>query len=200
MEVKVSRLQYFCLITNLLYGKAIGLTTGAMVRVIGSDVWTSMTIVFIAGTVLILIVAYTGSKFPDMTIVDYSNQLLGKWITGFFSILLTVFFAFAFVTSANTMTLHVKQYLLPETPFFVLCLLYTALALYGVLLGIEVIIRISFAAFVMIVLFNIITVIGTLQDFRVMNILPIMDKGIARNITTSMLSSGDLGLLYWAWV
>ena len=195
LKTKTSKLQYFSLFTNLLYGKAIGITAGVVVRAVGADAWTSMLIAFLIGIIFIQLMAHLGSKFPELTMIDYSKLLLGKWVSRFFSILLVIFFAFAYATSANTLTLHIKQYLLPETPTIAIILLYAALVFYGTSLGIEVITRVSFIAFVLIILFNIITIFGTIQDFQAMNLQPIFDKGIIENLKAGIYSFGDLSFV-----
>jgi cation/acetate symporter len=40
-------MQYFLMIPNLIFGKAIGITAGVMARKIGADTWFSMTIGFV---------------------------------------------------------------------------------------------------------------------------------------------------------
>jgi hypothetical protein len=42
-------MQYFLMVPNLLYGKAIGITAGVMVRKLGADTWISMTFGFMIG-------------------------------------------------------------------------------------------------------------------------------------------------------
>ncbi|MFX4262529.1 GerAB/ArcD/ProY family transporter [Pelotomaculum propionicicum] len=198
MKTKTSRLQYFFMIPNLLYGKAIGVTSGVIVRKIGADVWTSMLFGFVAGTVVITVMAYLGSKFPDKTIVQYSEVLLGKWTGRIIGLLLTIFFAVAFGTSANTMTLHVKEYFLLETPFFIICLLYTLLCMYGVFLGIEVVLRFSLFGFLGAMLINVTMVLGTVKDFRFINLQPLLDKGIAANLANSIYIFSDIAMAIFA--
>lgn len=152
-----------------------------------------MLIGFLFGTFFIILTVYLGSKFPEKTIIQYSNELVGKWGAKLIGVLLFIFFIFAFITSANTLILHIKQYLLPQTPYFVICLFYTLLTLYGLHLGIEIIIRLSFFAFLMVLLLNVIIILGTLKDVDVMNLLPLMDKGIIPNLTASIITFGDLG-------
>jgi spore germination protein KB len=83
--IKVSRTQYFFLIPNLLFSKAIGITVGVLARKIGGDAWTAMVIGFLAGTVLMLIMTYLNTKFPDKTIIQYSEEIVGKVVSKFIS-------------------------------------------------------------------------------------------------------------------
>lgn len=186
MKQKIDRLQYFFMIPSLLFGKAIGITSGVIVRKIGSDVWVAMIIGFIFGTIAAILMAYICSKFPEKTMVEFAEDLFGKWIAKLIALILAVYFAYAYAVSANVMTLHLKEYFLPETPFIVLCIVYTVLCTYGVIMGAEVVIRFSFFGFFMLWAINITMILGTLADFRILNIFPIFDKGIKANITSSI--------------
>jgi type III secretory pathway component EscS len=77
---KIDRMQYFFMIPNLLFGKAIGITAGVMVRKLGADTWISMTIGFMIGIIIMLLMVYLCSKFPGKTIIEFSEELLGKWV------------------------------------------------------------------------------------------------------------------------
>ena len=78
MKAKISRMQIFLLIPNMLFGKAIGITSGVMVGKIGADTWISMTFGFIIGAIIIFLLTYLSSKFPEKTIIQYSEELLGN--------------------------------------------------------------------------------------------------------------------------
>lgn len=198
MVAKIDRLQYLLMIPNLVFGKAIGITAGVMMRRIGSDTWTSMLIGFIIGTGVILLLTFLGSRFPNQTIIEYGGQLLGKWAGRFAGGLLAGFFMMAFAASANTMTLHLKEYFLPNTPFWIICALYTLLCMYGVFLGIEVVVRFSMVGFVMIILINLAMLTGTFQDFKWIHLLPLIDKGIFADIWGSVYIFGDLAIVILA--
>jgi spore germination protein KB len=194
MEARIDRLQYFLMIPNLVFGKAIGITAGVMMRKIGSDAWTSMIFGFIIGIMVMLLLTFINSRFPGKTIVQYSEEIMGKWVGHGIGLLLAVFFIMAFGASASTMMLHLKEYFLPDTPFFLICILYTLLCMYGVFLGIEVAVRFSMLGFVMIVLINLAMISGTFQDFKWINLLPLMDRGLLSNIWNSIYIFGDIAM------
>ncbi|MDP4182825.1 MAG: endospore germination permease, partial [Bacillota bacterium] len=180
---------------NLLFGKAIGITAGVMVRKLGADTWISMTIGFAVGILIILLMVYLCSKFPDKTIIEFSEQLLGKWVgRRGIGILLALLFIMAYGASANTMTLHLSEYFLPETPFYLICILYTLLCMYGVFKGIEVVVRFSFVGFIMSVLISVTMFTGTTEDIKLINILPLMDNGFLKDLTGSFYIFGDIAM------
>lgn len=196
--IKISRMQYFFLIPNILFSKSIGITVGIIVRKIGGDTWTAMAMGMLVGIILMLLIVYICSKFPDKTIINYSEDILGKWISKIIGIVLSVFFAIAFATSANVMTLHLKQYFLIDTPFLLICLAYTLLCMYGAFLGVEVIIRFSLLGFLGALLINITMITGTIGDFEANNLLPLLDQGLAANMINSIYIFTDLTMAIMA--
>jgi spore germination protein KB len=192
MKTKISRMQLFLLIPNLLFGKAIGVTSGVMAREIGADTWLSMTFGFVIGCIIIIMLTYLSSKFPDKTIIGYSEELLGKWGGKSISILLFLFFIIAYATSANVLILHLKDYFLLETPTFILCIVYTLLCAYGVYLGIEVIVRFSLIGLLMLFSITVFMIIGTMTDFEFINLQPLMDKGFLNDLGSSIYLFTDL--------
>ncbi|MCF6093302.1 spore germination protein [Microaerobacter geothermalis] len=191
-NAKIDQIQYFSLFPNLVFGKAIGFTSGVLSRQVGADVWTSMLIGFVIGTLIMLFMTFIGSRFPDKTILQYSSHLLGKWPAKWIGVILFLFFSVAFTTSANVITLHIKEYLLPETPMIVLTVSYVLLSMYGVILGIEVILRLALFALIMTILLDFLMVIGSIAKFDIMNLLPLFDRGIVKNITSSIYLFPDL--------
>lgn len=189
---KIDRIQYFFMIPNLLFGKAIGITAGVMVRELGADMWISMTMGFTVGILIILLMVYLCSKFPDKTIIEFSEQLLGKWIGKSLGVLLALFFIMLYGASANTMILHISEYFLPQTPFSLICIIYTLLCMYGVFLGIEVVVRFSIVGFIMYMMIGITMITGTTEDFKLINLFPLMDNGFIKNFTDSFYIFGDI--------
>lgn len=198
MKAKISRMQVFMLIPNLIFGKAIGVTSGVMARKSGADVWISMIFGFIIGGAIICLMTYLSSKFPSKTIIEYSEILMGKWIGKFLGVLIIILFCISFGASANVLIHHLKEYFLPETPFIVLCLVYILLCLYGVDLGIEVVIRFSLVSLIMLFGITITMITGTVKDFRFINLQPLMDGGLLKDIEGSLYLFSDLVMAIFA--
>jgi len=191
---KIDRMQYFFLIPNLLFCKAIGITAGVMVRKLGADTWLSMSIGFVIGICIMLLTVQLCSRFPDKTIIQISQELLGSFVGSSIAIILILFFIIAFGTSANVMTLHLTEYFLPETPFLVICILYVLLCAYGVFLGVEVVVRFSTVGFIMLVLITLTMVTGTVEDLKTINLFPLMENGLLADTAGSLYLFGDISI------
>lgn len=195
LKAKISRLQYFFMIPNLIYGKAIGITSGIVVRKVGGDVWTSMLIGFLIGTLIVMATSVIAIRLGEDNIVQFAKKTMGPRSSYLLGIVLGIYFAIAFTVSSNVLMLHLKEYLLPQTPFLMLCIVYIALCTYGAWLGVEVIIRFSFFGFIMTMLINITMVIGTFRDFRVQNLQPTLDRGIIANVMASPYVFLDISMI-----
>jgi len=185
---------YFLLIVNILWDKAIGATSSVMARAVGQDTWISMSFGFMVGALVMLIMAYLNSRFPEKTIVQYTEELWGKVAGVIIGLLLAVFFIVAFGVCANVLIIHASAYFLPETPVIVLCVVFTLLCMYAVYLGIEVIARYAFFGIGSILLMNGLMTLGGLEDFRLIDLLPLMDRGILPDISGSIYLFGDTAL------
>jgi spore germination protein KB len=182
------------MIPNLVFGKAIGVTAGIIVRRISGDVWTATVIGFATGIIIMLLMAFLCSRFPDKTIIRFSEELLGKWVGRGIGVILALFFILAYGASAGTMILHLSEFFLPETPFIIICLIYTLLCMYGVFLGIEVSVRFSAVGFAMLVLISIAMITGTLTYISLNNLLPVFDQGLWANLNGSLYIFGDTAM------
>lgn len=198
MKAKIDRLQYFFMLPNLVYGKIIGITAGITARVVGGDAWISITIGCLLATMSVLIMTFLSSRFPENTIIEYSDEILGRAFSKILGAILAIYFGLSFSCSINVITLHLKEYMLPETPYMVLCLVYGMLCVYGVLLGVEVVIRFSMFGFVMTLLINLTMILGTIDDFKMINLRPLFDAGLINDIKASMYSFTDLTMLILA--
>lgn len=181
-------------IINILWDKSIGATSSVMARAIGQDTWISMSMGFAAGALIMTAMAYIGSRYPEKTIVQYSEELLGKAAGIVIGLMLALFFIIAFAVCANVLIIHASAYFLPETPYIVLCLVFTLLCMYAVYVGIEVIARYAFLGLVSILLMNFLMMWGGLEDFRLVHLMPLMDKGLIADVGASIYIFGDLAL------
>lgn len=198
MKAKINRLQYFFAIPNIMYSKAIGITAGITVRVVGGDAWISMTIGLLAGTVMVLLMTFVVNKSPDKTIIEYTREILGKGFSRLLGIILTVYFAVTFAISSNVVLLHLKEYLLPETPFLILAIIFNLLCTYAVYLGIEVVLRFALFGFIMNMGINITMMSGTIGDFKFVNLRPFFENGILADLKGSIYVFTDVTLVILA--
>lgn len=142
------------------------------------DVWISTLLSFIICVIFLLPVFLLARKYPDKTIIQYSELLLGR-IGGK---IIGLLYAFYFLhVSANTVRLFGEYFTaapMPETPLVVFLITLVLVAAYAVYKGVEAIGRVG----EMIIPLNLIVVIiislMVIKDINFNNLKPLLEKGI----------------------
>lgn len=142
------------------------------------DVWISTLLSFLICVIFLLPVFLLARKYPDKTIIEYSELLLGK-IGGKIVGLLYVFF-FLHV-SANTVRLFGEYFTaapMPETPLVVFLITLVLVAAYAAYSGAEVIGRVSEIVVPLNLILVIIISLLVIKDLNFNNLKPLFEKGI----------------------
>lgn len=142
------------------------------------DVWISTFASFFVTLIFVLPILFLGKKYPDKTIIQYSEILLGG-IAGKIVGLLYVWF-FLHI-AANTVRLFGEYFTaapMPETPLLVFLITFVIVATYAVYNGLEVIGRVS----EIIIPINLIVIILisflVILDMNLNSLKPILEKGV----------------------
>ncbi|MDF2627830.1 MAG: spore gernimation protein [Symbiobacteriaceae bacterium] len=193
-KVKIGALQLITIFASLIFGKAIGFTNGGLARTVGRDAWASMTVALLTGMLLLPAIVWLARRGGG-PLIAYIKRLLGRWLGGLVLLLFAVYFGFAFATSANTMTLHISDYLMTETPFAVFVVGYTLLVTYGVYLGLEVAARLSVLGLIMTGLLTISMMAGSFDKFNYTQMLPMFDHGVLPVLAASSIAHTDVAMV-----
>lgn len=139
------------------------------------DVW----IAFVAGTIISLpplaLLVFLGIKFPDQTIIQYSQTLLGPIWGRFAGGTLISLWIYAAASTARSFGESFVIAIMPETPILVFIVVMTLLAANAAKNGIEVIGRIADNAVWIVIPFLILLLVlpfGSLQFNRLLPLLP----------------------------
>jgi len=171
-QVRIGAFQLVTIFANLVYGKAIGFTNGALARTVGRDTWIAMAVAFLTGMALIPAMVWLARRTVGYGLVTYLKRLLGRPLGALVLLIFAGYFGVAFATSANTATLHINDYLMTETPFMFFVIGYTMLIAYGVYLGLEVAGRLSVFGLLMTLLLTLSMVAGAFDKFDAPHLLP----------------------------
>jgi spore germination protein KB len=153
------------------------------------DAWASAIVSFVGAAALVLMIAGLGIKFPELTIVEYSQILIGKWPGR----LLCVIIIWAFLVIAATDTRIYAEALitgfLTETPlpFIVFSMVITgSVAAYS---GLEVIGRVADLLFPIFVLMIVLSLAFAAPDALTMkyNLEPVLARGIGPVVRGSIV-------------
>lgn len=193
-KVRISRLQLITMLACLVFGKAIGYTSGLMARTVESDAWLSMIFSFVWGMLLIALVAWIAARMGGAELHVYLPRLLGRPLSATVLLLLSLWFFVAYMTGAITITQHVNDYLMTETPVIVFVLATSIICLYAAYLGIEVLGRLSVLGLALTALLNLLMVAGSVQRLDFTRLLPLFDSGFLPVLAASSYGLTDVAM------
>lgn len=193
-EGKISGSQFMWLLVTIVLPTAVLFIPALTIEKAGSSAWISGGItVTIWGLIIIWIASTLGERFPEMTLVDYSSQILGKFMgkmVGFFYMFICIYVNVLIIREFGEFLVTA---FMPETPILVFNFFLLALAASSVRNGLEVIARMNH--FVVSLMFFALIFIFTLvfgeADFK--HLLPFMEEGIKPILDSSLTPMGWRG-------
>jgi spore germination protein KB len=160
------------------------------------DAWIAAIIGVGLGMLLTLFYNHVSKFFPNMTIVQYSENLFGRWIGKTIS-LLFVFFSFIGATTllfymGNFMTVQIMS----ETPIEYINILFASIVILGIRLGLETLSRaaeIFFPWFVFLFLMLAVLICPQI-DFE--HVQPVLETGIKPLFKGALTLAATASLTY----
>lgn len=158
------------------------------------DVWLSAILATTLGLAGVYLIITLGLRYPSQTVIQYSQQIIGRWLGGFISLLYITFFLLIAIYATRDFAELYLTYIMPETPIYIFTGVILLMAAYASVNGLEVIARIA-EIFVPIILF--VTVLGILFNIPNMNflmLLPALEGGWRPVIVDAIVEVPYLGL------
>ncbi|RXT06944.1 GerAB/ArcD/ProY family transporter [Ammoniphilus sp. CFH 90114] len=191
MKVQITNGMFMALIINMVYAKAIGMTQGIMAREAGSDMWISTMFATLQGCAMMFLTVLIIRRSPELDYMEQTQVMLGKWAGKLVALVLFVFFAGAYSSIMITYVYHLMDYFLPEVPILVFILIALFIGGYGIVFGIEVIGRMALVGVFFILVLNILILAGSLLEFDVQELLPVLESGFWNTVWTSRHNDTD---------
>lgn len=193
-KVTISNNQFTALLVCCTWPTIINYGSGFLARKVGQDMWISGIISVLFTLLFVLIVVYIGKSFPGKTVIEYGQKLLWRIPGKLLGLVLTVYFL---VSSSNCIAMyihHLTDFLLPETPFWVVTVLHMAVICYLVWKGPEVIARMGVIAFSLAVVFYFLVFLASLAEIDFRRLLPLFDYGILADTIASFSADTFVGI------
>lgn len=188
-KIKITNHQLFSLIANCAIGGPIIVISAVVASIAKQDAWIAALLAQVFGILLIWIIWFLGSQYPNMTLVDIIKQILGKWI----GTIVAASFVFLCLTIAYHLPWYIGNFMttqvMTKTPPYVINLLFVIAIVISVLYGIETIARAAevFIYFVSILFF--ISMFLVLPNAKIENLQPVFEKGIIPILKSSVFLS-----------
>lgn len=190
----ISNKQFRDILVCIMWPSTINYASGILARQAGNDMWISGIIGLLIVLPFLLIIIYIGRNFPNKTIVEYSQDLLGSAFGKILGFVLAIYM-FISATSAISMYIHhLTDFLLPQTPFLVVASLHIFVICYLVWNGIEVIGRTSVIAFWMAIVFFILVYMASISEINIGRITPFFDSGFMSVFSAGIETDTFIGM------
>ncbi|WP_088010577.1 GerAB/ArcD/ProY family transporter [Gottfriedia acidiceleris] len=187
---KISSLQLAFMIYPTIIATAILMVPSFTAHYAKQDLWLSPIWSSSIGFFTVFITYQLSKRYPNQTVIQFSQQILGQYIGKIIGLL----FLFFYIPTTGLITRSYGEFVvdsfLPHTPVIVITgsmILVCAFAIRG---GIELVGRVA-ELFVPIFLITLILLLLLLiPDFNYKNIFPIMEDGLMPSIKGSIILQG----------
>lgn len=183
---KISLNQFSILVIYFVVGTSIIITPGLLTIHAKQDAWVGGILGVLIGLFFTYLYVALGTYFPKLTFVEIAQVICGKWIGNFISL---IYLTQPLILSALVLR-NIGDFLttmiMPETPIQAIHILFMALVIMGVRLGIGVIARSAEVIFPWFLLLFTILVFAIMPQIEWANIQPIFEHGLKPILRTTL--------------
>lgn len=174
---KITPRQFKILVVMCFIGTSILLTPGGLAAEAKQDAWIAAILGGILGLLFVWFYNIVGSRFGNLSIVDYSYKVLGKWLGTVFSLLYVSFFLINCATIVWFVGDFVTTQIMPETPIQFTNILMVAIVVIGTRLGLETFSRAGEILYPWVIGLFLILVFFAAKDIDFQNLQPSFEYG-----------------------
>lgn len=177
-NTKITNHQLFSLIASVAIGGAIIVSASPASSVAKQDAWLGALLTPLLGLPVIWLYWYLGKLYPDLTLIGMIKKILGKWI----GTIVSVSFIFFCFSTCSRIIWYVSDFItiqsMPETPEYIINLVFVTAMVIALLYGLDVIARTSEIFVYFASLLFLLAMILVLPNARIENLQPMFQKGI----------------------
>ncbi|QGQ97886.1 spore gernimation protein [Paenibacillus psychroresistens] len=175
---KISILQFGIMMFMFAIGSAVILIPSIIVAVAKQDAWITFVIAIGLDFGIVTFWTALAKRFPNETIIQYSERILGKWFGKMIGLIYISYFLYLSALVLRNLGDFISTSLLVQTPQQFVHIIFMIPIMYGAYLGLEVIGRASEILLPWVVLFFLVMTILLLKDIDFSKLLPILPNGI----------------------
>jgi spore germination protein KB len=174
---KITALQTTMLMMSAILPTAIIYLPSLIYREATRDAWASVILVTVFGLVVAAIVTGLGLRFPDMTIIQYSELLAGKVVGKAIGLVFIAFFIFINAVILREFTEMYTIMFMPNTPALVFSIGIVVTSAYIVRGGVEVLARVNEIVLPTAVALSLAIVVLASNNMKLSNLAPMFENG-----------------------
>lgn len=194
---KISGSQLGLLIFSFVVSTLILSVPGVMVAFAKQDAWLSVFPASLTGFVSIWVMTTLAKRYPGLTIMQYSSQIVGKWAGKLVGFYFTYYLFFFISSTVNEHAGFINTVLLPKTPALVGIVTILILCSFAVFAGIEVIGRCNEVIMPLIILFLIPLLILSIWDSDPARLKPVVGDGIVPILKGAVVPSAWMSQFFF---
>lgn len=177
---KLTERQFAGIIANTLIGAGSLVLPRTITKVAGTAAWLSILIGGLFSFLIICLIIKIGFRFPEETLMEYSNRVLGKVLGKSISLLFCFYWLIVCSLVLRVFASMLSSAILLNTPieFIIIAMLF--LIIYFINHDIEVIGRVNELYFIFLIIPVIIGIFLSLKEVQVIRLMPVLgQKGFA---------------------
>lgn len=172
----VSARQATALIGLLLLTQSLVLAPSVMAEYAQQDMWISVMLSIIMTVLLAALTVWLSSRFPEYTVIQFSEKLLGRFFGKFVGILFFLYFVTITVTNVQLVSQVFKTMFMPLTPNPVFAFMIMAFAFYCSVQRVGTLARMSTILFIITFAIAIFVILFGLHHVRFIHYLPFLQN------------------------
>jgi spore germination protein KB len=176
-NVVISVRQFFILVVYSVIGSTVIIIPSFLALKAKQDAWISAIITIVLGVFLVWMYDAIIKEFPDYTLIEINEKVLGKWLGKMASLIYITYFIFLTSLIIRTIGEFMVTQILVETPIEVIHILFLLVGAMGVRLGLEVLARTAEIFFPWIIFFFTLIVLLLVPRYDFQKIMPILENG-----------------------
>jgi spore germination protein KB len=159
-------------------GSSILILPSGIAQEAKQDAWIASLTALMGGLLMVILFSGIAIRFPNKTLVQYSQDILGKWLGRFISFLYFVYFFILASLVLRNIGDFVTTQVLPNTPIQFIHILFLGTVIIGIRNGLETFTRTAEIFFPWVLFFFFTMVILLPPNFKFGHLLPVLGYGI----------------------
>lgn len=176
----ISTKQVRALIVSTIVGVGVLTLPNKVSLILGNDGWIAILIGGLLTAIPIIFINKIFELYPDKNFFEIGYELLGKWIFNLFLILFLVYFIISAASVTRNLAEIVKAFLLEATPIEIIILTFILTTTYLARADINIIGRVGYQIYPIIIGFIIILSFITLTGINFENMLPVFQSDFTK--------------------
>ena len=177
-RTKITGNQLYSLTANGAFGGSVIVIASAIAAIAKQDAWISALLTPVIGMPVVWIYWYLGSQYPELTFVEIMKKIFGGWI-GWVA---AASYVFLCLNTAYHLPWYVANFVttqaMPETPPYVISLMFVIAVVIAVLYGIETIARASEIYIRFVLILAVLTTLLVSPNIKFENLQPVLENGM----------------------